>query len=285
MPIIKEDRLTSYDADKFSFDKMKGEVADGLKDDWKRDKIDDAKKRAITTTASYDEFKSRVAGCMLKPIHKNEFNAPPKFAFNRQTEERKGGYKAEGVPTAVVARVKSSSSTASGIRNPREMDRELRRRATAEEKASLVVDHLDSPEKVQKIFGRELDAEVFTSLLQALDEAGHSVPAGTSRRLLRDLAERCPSSASQVAAFFTAKEHGLVARLLAKGKADPSDPEIVRVCASLGVMPSMVAAAAASLDQGDLEPSHADDNSVHADAAASSSGNQDPNKGDCQEMD
>ena len=29
-------------------------------------------------------FRSRVAGCHLKPIHKNEFNAPPKFAFNRR---------------------------------------------------------------------------------------------------------------------------------------------------------------------------------------------------------
>ena len=50
---------------------------------WLQDTIDDAKKRAITTTASYDEFRSRVAGCMLKPIHKSEFNAPPKFSFNR----------------------------------------------------------------------------------------------------------------------------------------------------------------------------------------------------------
>ncbi|CAK8996424.1 Vacuolar protein sorting-associated protein 35 [Durusdinium trenchii] len=88
-----------------------------------QDTIDDAKKRAITTTASYDEFKSRVAGCMLKPIHKNEFN----------------------------------------------------------ERAELVV-HMNS-EAVQRIFGREMDAEVFQKLLEALEQvhAAH-VPAGTARR-------------------------------------------------------------------------------------------------------
>ena len=63
-----------YDPQAFKFDKMKEEVAHALKEDWKRvllpwittgvlapksqrcqDTIDDAKKRAITTTASYDE--------------------------------------------------------------------------------------------------------------------------------------------------------------------------------------------------------------------------------------
>lgn len=87
MPIIKEDRLSScasrrvflafkrfqvsvrYDPQGFKFKKMKDEVADAMKEDWKRvlllvsasldpsqDTIDDAKKRAITTTASYDEW-------------------------------------------------------------------------------------------------------------------------------------------------------------------------------------------------------------------------------------
>mmetsp|Transcript_78111 Transcript_78111/g.137626 ORF Transcript_78111/g.137626 Transcript_78111/m.137626 type:complete len:281 (+) Transcript_78111:92-934(+) len=276
MPIIKEDRYTGYDADQFRFEKMKGEVEAGMKDDWKRDKIDNAKKSAITTTASYDEFKSRVSGCMLKPIHRNEFNAPPKFAFNRQVEDK--GYKADPLPTAVVSRVKSSSSAA-GIRNSRELDREMRKRGTPQEKASLVVEHLDTAEKVQKIFGKELDAEVFTCLLEALDEAGPSIPAGTARRFLRDLTERCQSSAGQVVGFFTAKEHRLVARLLAKDKADPNDPEIVRVCASLGVVPSFLAEAVASLGDEDLERSHAADENVHADAAISGSGNQAPTLG------
>ncbi|CAK9070283.1 unnamed protein product [Durusdinium trenchii] len=124
-----------------------------------QDTIDDAKKRAITTTASYDEFKSRVAGCMLKPIHKNEFN----------------------------------------------------------ERAELVV-HMNS-EAVQRIFGREMDAEVFQKLLEALEQvhAAH-VPAGTARRFLTDMATCCPSSTSQATAFYSAEERKLLTRLLARDK-------------------------------------------------------------------
>jgi len=248
MPIIKEERLGKYDATEFKFDRVKSEVEDGMQFDYRRDQIDQAKKKAITSAPTYDEFKARVAGCHLKPIHKNEFNAAPKFQYNRQIDSQKSK---EAVAPAVTASVLNKVKAATSgvvIRNSRELDRELRRRGSAQEKAAILSEHLNSGDAVQRIFGRELDAEVFRKLLEALDEAGkEAVPLGTARQFLTDVAVRCPSSAAQVAAFFTSEEHRLVARLLARDGADAADSDIIRVCANLGVTPGSVAEAAASL--------------------------------------
>jgi len=248
MPLIKEERLARYDPTEFKFDRVKSEVEDGMQFDFRRDQIDQAKKKAITTAPSYDEFKARVAGCHLKPIRKNEFNEQPKFQYNRQIDTRKSKEAvAPAVPASVLNKVQAASSGIV-IRNSRELDRELRRRGSAQEKAAIVCEHLSSGEVVQKIFGRELDAEVFRTLLEALDEAGYeAVPPGTARQFLTDVAVRCPSSAAQVAAFFTSEEHRLVARLLARDGADAADSDIIRICANLGVTPASVAEAAVSL--------------------------------------
>mmetsp|Transcript_15974 Transcript_15974/g.30059 ORF Transcript_15974/g.30059 Transcript_15974/m.30059 type:complete len:268 (+) Transcript_15974:127-930(+) len=240
MPIIKEDRLQQYDAGAFKFDKMKDEVADALKEDWMRDTVDDAKKRAITTTSSYDEFRSRVAGCHLKPIHKNEFNAPPKFAFNRQVDRSKVAYGSSPLPAAVLDKA-AKSGRQTELRSIRDLDKELRRCHSSEEKAALVAQM--NAEAVQRMFGREMDAQVFQQLLEALDQADREkVPPGTARKFLTDLASLCPSSTSQAAAFFSPEERRLVARLLAKDQAEADDAEIVRLCASWSITPSSLAA-------------------------------------------
>ena len=56
------------------------------------------------------------------------------------------------------------------LRSMRDLEKELRRRRSCEEKALLVV-HMDS-EAVHRIFGREMDAEVFQQLLEALEKVG-----------------------------------------------------------------------------------------------------------------
>jgi len=256
MPVIKEDPLQKYDASLFSFDRMKGEVTVAMKEDWKRDKIDDAKKRAIYDCRDYNEFKQRVAGCTLKPIAKNEFNAPPKFAFNRTVEGStavSGGLVASPPSISPLDRQGRGSNAGQGPKNSREVDRELRRRGSAEEKAALVVDYLSTGDDVYRVFGRELDAEVFRQLLEALEQAGTAaaVPPGTAQRFLEHVVGRCTGSAAQAAAFFTAEERGLVARLLARDQADAST--VVPICATLGVTPSSVAAAARSLAEGKAE--------------------------------
>ncbi|CAJ1462239.1 unnamed protein product [Effrenium voratum] len=238
MPIIKEERLQKYDAEGFKFDRMKAEVSDAIKEDWKRDAVDDAKKRAITTTANYDEFRQRVAGCHLKPIHKNEFNAPPKFAYNRQSEQA-SATSTPIVPATVIDRVAGACKQGE-LRNMRELDKELRRRQTAEERAELVLRM--APDSVKRVF-REMDAEVFQKVLESLEQADRgAVPLGAARQFLSQMATLCPSSTSQAAAFFSVEERGLVTRLLARDEAQVEDPEVVRLCASWGITTSSLAA-------------------------------------------
>lgn len=254
MPICKEDPLRKYNPDAFDFNDMKGEVSEAIEFDWKRDKVDDAKKRAIVDSKNYDDFKSRVAGCHLKPIHRAEFNAPPKFAFNRQVGPSAGldwlsEKKVVSFSTAVSQEALSAIRGRGGgaPRNGREFERELRRCKTSEEKVVLVksLDELS----YARLFGRELDAEVLRQLLIAFDEvSGNSVaPPGTSQSFLCSLVRECPSSTAIAASFLIPLERNIIARLLARERRAGvmSQNEIVMVCAALGVHPSSVVAAAA----------------------------------------
>jgi len=235
MPIIKEDPFRSYNPDTVKFGRMKDEVADAMRFDWKRDKVDSAKKKAIYDCKNYDDFKQRVAGCTLKPIRKNEFNEPPKFVFNRAA----GGTGAGVVGTHVVSPLSNNrSSGADGAVAPRsssELERELRRRATAEEKVRLI-ETIDDSDSCARLFGIELDAEMFRKLLAALDEVDEGVSPGTARRFLSALVSGCQTSAASAAAFLTAVERGMVTRLLARDPvADPEQDTVV--CDVFGAAP------------------------------------------------
>lgn len=258
MPIIKEEPLKKFDRNAFDFKEMKSEVSEAIVYDHKRDKVDDAKKRAIVDSRNYDDFKSRVAGCHLKSIHRAEFNAPPKFAFNRQV--------APGIDACEGKRVASSSAVGpkalSAVRGPeggipkngREFERVFRRCATAEEKVNLVKT-LDEPSYV-RLFGRELDAQVLMQILMAIDEvSGTAVaPPGTAHLFLGSLARQCPSSTSMAASFLIPTERTIVARLLAREQVAGiiGQDEIVTICAVLGVQPSSVVTAAAQVDASTL---------------------------------
>ncbi|CAK0895101.1 unnamed protein product, partial [Prorocentrum cordatum] len=132
---------TRYDCNSLMGGKTR--ASDASEDDWKRDKVDDAKKRAITTSTCYDDFKSRVAGCTLKPIHRNEFNAPPKFAFNRQVQDdgpaalvaslsgaaASSQVRPQGAGAGVAARLATTATEQGGVeklKNARELEREHR---------------------------------------------------------------------------------------------------------------------------------------------------------------
>jgi len=260
MPIIKEDPLRRYDPDDFSFKSVKGEVSEAMHYDWKRDKIDDAKKRAIYDSKCYDEFKDRVAGCTLKPIHRNEFNAPPKFSFNNRSAAGYSGAspgnsdpqatsKATAIPGSGISGSGTAVSSAEKVpRNGHEFERELRRRKTAEEKVKLIELVLDKDGLVAKLFGRELDGEMLRQVLSALEEVldRGSATKGIARRFFVALAVDCPVSITSACAFFDTEERGTLARLLARDAA--SDPgEDVRVCAAFGIPIASVAEATAAL--------------------------------------
>lgn len=209
MPIIKEERLHKFPN---QFAKVKDEVAEAVHYDWKRDKVDDAKKRAITTSANYDEFKNRVAGCTLKPIHKDEFNAPPKFSFNRQADEARKSSEPVGAEGALLARGDGPLP-----KNSREFDRDFRRRHSAAEK----VDFLETlPEKsFVAVFGREVDAEMLGGILRALDEheAADDGRPGVGRRFLQKLCgPRIVDAARRAVPFLAEGELETVGKLLAR---------------------------------------------------------------------
>lgn len=263
MPIIKEDPLRKYDPDIINFKDVKGEVSEAMHFDWKRDKIDDAKKRAIGTSGSYDEFKDRVAGCTLKPIARGEFNAPASSAFQtRQLQSEKSSkaspfaaHKPDATSQALArhAAGRSESSSAASVftekvpKNGHEFDREFRRRATAEDKVRLLELVLENC-LVPKLFARELDGEMLRQVLIALEEVldRSSANKGLPRRFFVTLATECPVSITAACAFFDAEEKGTLARLLAR---DPGeDPgEDVRICAAFGIPLCRVAEAKAAL--------------------------------------
>eukprot|EP00929_Paragymnodinium_shiwhaense_P070206 TRINITY_DN35541_c0_g1_i1.p1 TRINITY_DN35541_c0_g1~~TRINITY_DN35541_c0_g1_i1.p1 ORF type:complete len:329 (+),score=74.70 TRINITY_DN35541_c0_g1_i1:63-989(+) len=245
MPIINEDPLHKYDPKNFGF--VKDEVQDAMQFDWKRDKVDDAKKRAITTAGTYGEFKDRVAGCTLKPIHRAEFNAPPKYAFNRQVANvgvgggplrtYASGYEKQASAPRSLAGGSSGSQGPRLPKTPQEFDRELRRCKNPEESVDLL--ERIGGEGIGRLFSREIDPEVLRKLFVILEEA--RIP-GAARRFLLELATRCPSSATVASSFFGPEERQMVVRLLAWDRAS-DQREDVRICAALGVQPSAVAAA------------------------------------------
>lgn len=264
MPIIKEERLSSYPT---NFKAVKGEVNDAMQYDWKRDKVDDAKKRAIYDSRNYDDFKSRVATCTLKPIHRNEFNAPPKFVYNRGALQKEEGARRQQLAgctavdqAALEAARRTSAAGTSLPKNAREFERELRRRPTAIEKVRLI-EPFDG-DTCANLFGRELDAEVLRQLLVAMEEADVSLMPGVTRQFLALLAARCPSSTSTAASFLTAEDRGIVIHLLLRERIDDPSQD-VRICAAFGVPPPPVEAyqeiaAAATNATADSRSHHSD---------------------------
>jgi len=257
MPIIKEDPLRRYNPDDQNlFKSVKGEVTEAMHFDWKRDKVDDAKKRAIYNAKNYDDFKDRVAGCTLKPIHRDEFNAPPKYTFNNQVGDKPN---TPLLPSGGSSKLSSQATSGRGgygdasvfvekvPKNGHEFDRELRRRKTAEDKVRLIEVVLENG-LIARLFGRELDGEMLRQVLIALEEVldRGTVPQGISRRFFVALATDCATSITAACAFFDAEEKATIARLLAREPGADSGDD-VRVCAAFGISLSSVAEAAAAL--------------------------------------
>mmetsp|Transcript_104676 Transcript_104676/g.305594 ORF Transcript_104676/g.305594 Transcript_104676/m.305594 type:complete len:357 (-) Transcript_104676:36-1106(-) len=252
MPIIKEEPLSKYDPSTFAFATCKSEVAGAMQEDWKYNKVDDAKKRAIYDSHNYDEFKARVATCTLKPIHRNEFNAPPKYVFNRagakESEQKTGSSVRHAGLDGQVGLMQPGKAA---IKTGREFDRELRRCSSAQDKVALL-QRLEEGD-FARLFGRELDAEVLRRLILALDETLGSAdaPFGSAQRFFSALATHCPSSAATAASFLINEERAAVARLLARESrcmgVEPA--ENARICAALGVPPQMVETALAQVEE------------------------------------
>jgi len=188
MVIIKEERLAQDPTD---FSSMKSEVKQASHEDWKHDTVDNAKKRAVTTSRSYDEFKSLVTGCTLKPITRKEFNQPPTFKYNMHggtsSIAAEGRRKNDSEENVVIS--KGLTPHPKIPKNAPEFDRDFRR--AKEKEAWLKTIPLDC---LQKLFHNELDAEVFTKLISIFD-------AAEDREFAKEFAKRLHADCSKSVQF------------------------------------------------------------------------------------
>jgi len=203
MPIIKEDPFHKYPS---NFNVLKEEVSEGMREDWKHELVDNTKKRAIKDARNYDDFKARVAGCELKPVNMHEFNAPPKFTFNKSAGG--AGLRATPPMSQIV-----SSNISSGASTRRDFERRFRRES-AEGKIALLRS-LDA-ELCGEFFGRDMDPEVLRQLLVTLEEVGRNGTQVGARMLLAALSVSCPSAIVAASSFLTTSERGVVSQLLAR---------------------------------------------------------------------
>jgi len=164
MVIITEEKLTR----KNDFSSIKEELGDAMKYDHSRKQIDDAKKRAVYQTGTYDQFKQLVAGCHLKPLAKGEFSegqmAPPTKHFVNKTcdlpDSSKNMKKLE--PVANLNEMKKSD----GIKNIAEFSKMFRRAQGAKGQWELLLSI--SVDRFETLFRPEVDGEMMSELLLAL---------------------------------------------------------------------------------------------------------------------
>lgn len=158
MVIIKEEPLAHDPTD---FSSLKSEVKEANHQDWKHDTVDNAKKRAVTTSRNYDEFKALVTGCTLKPISRHEFNQPAPFKFNVHGKSSMSDdwlRKNDNEENVVIS--KGLTVIPKVPKNGAEFDRDFRR--AKDKEAWLKTIPLD---RLQTLFQKELDAEMFTKLI------------------------------------------------------------------------------------------------------------------------
>jgi len=184
MVIIKEEPLAHDPTD---FSSLKSEVKEANHQDWKHDTVDNAKKRAVTTSRNYDEFKALVTGCTLKPITRHEFNQPPAFKFNvhgkssMSDEWLRRNHNDENV---VIS--KGLNAIPKVPNNGAEFDRDFRR--AKDKEIWLKTIPLD---RLQALFQKELDAEMFTKLISVLHAAEDTQFA---KEFARRLGDECSKS-------------------------------------------------------------------------------------------
>lgn len=237
MPIIKEDVMHKYDAASFDFNNVKANVSDSMQEEWKYKMVDNAKKRAIHDCKNYDDFKQRVATCTLKPIHKHEFNEPPKFRYNNNsTKLGLASIACDAKPSFQQLEVFSTCLNGEARvapRNLREFERELRRAVASAEKVALV-SCLDE-RQCKQLFKHEIDPEALRDLLNAFKESGDS----GARSFLALLSSSCPCSTSTSASFLSRAERNVVLELLAL---QPAEVEDHQICSVFGVDPEVLEA-------------------------------------------
>lgn len=155
------------------------ELVHALEEDRTYHLTDEAKKKHITTAATYDEFRHLVACADLKRVTRKEMNSlgKPEKGWQTKGNLATGVGKAKG-GRASVRKDKAKAAGAAQIeiffpvsapKSPMSFDRDWRRHCTSRE-LKLQYLRLCGAENIRKIFKTEIDVALLGKIIQAFAE-------------------------------------------------------------------------------------------------------------------
>lgn len=150
--------------------KLEAELSEAMAKDGERKAVDDMKKRAILTAASYDEFKNLVACANLKPLSRDDFAKRASVSVNHAL----GG----GAGTSASAARGELHSSKAHPRTAGEFDREWRRVGKAAANRVRLLYECCAAGMLPSIFRAELDAVLLGDAICAAVQVLDGPPAG-----------------------------------------------------------------------------------------------------------
>lgn len=178
MPIIKGEKLSKFDPSRFG--DLRFEVDAAVYSDWKRDTVDEAKKRAIYTSKTYDDFRQLVAGCTLKPIHRKDFDAPPKAQdVNRYCKSGDPDWSSHvKTGTANSSGAGSAGSGCSSYTSVTLLEKQFRRCENEQTKEKLLSELYEGDEALSIFKGYPVEPEFLEDILRTLIASRKALVAG-----------------------------------------------------------------------------------------------------------
>jgi hypothetical protein len=158
MVIIKEERFTGLPQ---AFSTVRSDIKNSELQDQASKRIDDAKKKAITTSRDYDEFKGLVDTSHLKPIHRSEFNAPAKLA-SPNTVFNRGQTNHDNSHHQTVALARKNLKTRSDF--VREFKRSI-------DKGTFLIE--EGCDSIRRCLSEGLDEDIFGEIVAIVSRAAH----------------------------------------------------------------------------------------------------------------
>ena len=161
MPIIKEERLTWDKGGKNrEFTAVRTDILTSHQEDKHLKRVDDAKKSAIVRSRDYEEFKDLVSTCHLKPIQKNEFNAPAKLISRNSLFNGRIGNEASSVAVKVADISAENSASTSQDFSSKFM--------RTSNKWTFLASHTDA--QLCEFFTQGMDLSLFAECIDCIDE-------------------------------------------------------------------------------------------------------------------
>lgn len=196
MPIIQEERFTGLPK---LFESVKSDIKRSERQDVHLKTVDDAKKKAITMSRDYEQFRGLVDTCHLKPIHAKEFNQPAKRPQNAVCKDKRS-----------LGESHHSASEASSLVQVGQMQTKqdfYRGLLRATDKWSVF--QSTGIDILSIIFDSGMDENVFAQLVELLGNQSSSTEACNICRMLSS-----KSWFSDVQKFLSTQERGVLDRMI-----------------------------------------------------------------------